>query len=279
MTLEDYSKIAIGTTTFYKKGMPNGELRAGLAEKVIKTAVDSGYKMIVVDGSPEEWFPRSIEGSGAIIHRETPGGGMGGSRRECIQYAHDLGTPVVAWMEPEKLDYVKEVIKTAQPILDGVADLVVPDRRIDSPFGPQLPSYPTSQQHEEAFGNDYWRELTGTDLDVWCGSRTWARNLSKHFLKYDGKKHFHEVDGKQIPYGDRWDSIFIPVMQAILDGKRVIGIKVDYTHPAEQTALEEGNYKDTEKRRFQLNNLAPALIHYWETNYPTSKLREMREAA
>ncbi|MCK4553273.1 hypothetical protein KAT80_03645 [Candidatus Pacearchaeota archaeon] len=278
MTLEDYSKIAIGTTTFYNKGMPNGELRAGLAEKVIKTAVDSGYKMIVVDGSPEEWFPRSIEGSGAIIHRETPGGGMGGSRRECIQYAHDLGTPVVAWMEPEKLDYVKEVIKTAIPILEGKADLVIPDARIMALQGYYLPHYPTSQRNEELYGDDCWRELTSMDLDIWRGPKTWAREETPYFLKYDGKNHFLEVNEQRVSYGDKWDSIVIPVMQMALDGKRVIGVKVNYIHPKEQTEFEEGNFQVTLKRLDQLTNLVPAFTDYWNKNYPTSKLRKIREA-
>ena len=278
MTLEDYPKIAIGTTTFYKKGMPNGGLRAGLAERVIKTAVDMGYKMVVVDGSPEEWFPRSIEESGAMIYRETPGGGIGESRRECIQYAHNLGTPVVAWMEPEKLDYVKEVIKTAIPILEGKANLVVPDARIMTPQGYRLHGYPTSQQNEELYGDDCWRELTGLDLDIWRGPRTWTRNSSKHFLNYDGKKNFLKVNGQKIPYGDKWDSIFIPVIQAILDGEKVIGVNVDYTHPKEQTKLEEGNFGATLKRLDQLTNLVPAFTDYWNKNYPTSKLRKMREA-
>lgn len=276
MKSNDYSKIAIGTTTFYKKGMPNGELRAGLAENMIKSAVDTGYNLVVVDGSPEEWFLKSIEGCGAEIHRETPGGGMGGSRRECIQYAHDLGTPVVAWMEPEKLDYVKDIIKTARPILDGVADLVVPDRRIIMSGRPRLPSYPTSQENEELYGNDCWRELTGTDLDIWCGPRTWARDSSKYFLNYDGKDHFLEVNGQKISYGDKWDSIFIPVIQSILDGEKVIGVEVDYTHPKEQTKLEEGDFESTLKRLEQLNNLVPVFTDYWKKEYPNSKLKRMR---
>ena len=277
MASTDYSKIAIGTTTWYKKGMPNGELRAGLAERTIKTAVDMGYNLVVVDGSPEDWFLRSIKNSGAIIYSETPGGGMGGSRREAIQYSHNLNTPVVAWMEPEKLPYVKELIKTARPILDGVADLVVPDRRVILSGRPRLPSYPLSQENEELYGNNCWGELTGIDLDVWCGPRTWARSSSEHFLDYNGKAHFLKINGQEVPYGDKWDSIFIPVIQAILDGKKVQGVKINYTHPEEQTKLEEGNFGVTLKRLDQLTNLVPAFTDYWKKYYPTSKLRKMRE--
>ena len=275
------SKVAIGTTTWYKKGQPNGELRAGLAERVIKTAVDMGYKIVVVDGGSDDWFLNRLEGNKVKIYQETPGGGMGGSRRECLQYAHNLNTPIVAWMEPEKVDYVKEIVKTAEPILKGKADLVVPDRRIEIKSGKYiLPYYPTSQENEELFGDDCWRELTGTDLDVWCGPRTWNRDFSDYFLQYNGKNFSYTTkDGKEIPYGDKWDSIFIPVMQAILNGEKVIGVKVDYVHPKEQTELEEGNFGATLKRLDQLNNLVPAFTDYWNKTYPNSELKKIREAA
>ena len=168
-------------------------------------------------------------------------------------------------MEPEKLDYVKEIEKTAIPILEGKADLVVPDRRIVVNEKYFLPHYPTSQQNEELFGDDCWRELTGFDLDVWCGPRTWNKETAKYFLNYNGE------------YGDKWDSIFIPVMSAILDGKKVKGVKVNYVHPKEQTAFEEGNYDYTIKRFNQLTNLIPAITDYWNKNYNNSNLREIRK--
>ncbi|MEK6833306.1 MAG: hypothetical protein AABY32_04615, partial [Nanoarchaeota archaeon] len=130
------------------------------------------------------------------------------------------------------------------------------------------------------FGDDCWRELTGTDLDVWSGPRTWRRELSDYFLDYDGMYHSYiNKENKEIFYGDNWDSIFIPVMQAILDGKKVEGIKINYTHPPEQTALEEGNYEYTIKRLDQLNNLVPAFTDYWNKNYSGSELKKIRESA
>jgi hypothetical protein len=271
------SQIAIATTTWYKKGQLNGELRAGLAERTIKKVVDSGYKMVVVDGGSEDWFLKSIEGCGAYIYPQTAKG-MGSGRREALLYAHNLNTLLVGWMEPEKLDYVKEIIKTAEPIINEKADLVVADRRIKISEKYFLPSYPTSQQNEELFGDDCWRELTGTDLDIWGGGRTWRRELSDYFLKYNGKELFYTTDdGRKVSYGDKWDPIIIPVLQAILDGKKVIGVKIDYMHPPEQTEIEEGNYEFTMKRLEQLNNLVPAFTDYWNKNYPNSELKKIRE--
>jgi len=236
-------KVAIGTTTFYREGDLNGRTRANLATITIKTAVDSGYRIIVVDGSPDDWFRKSIENCGAEIHLETQNG-MGPSRREALQYAHDSKRPIISWMEPEKLDYVKEIWKTAKPILNGKAEMVIGNRG-------NLKDYPTSQQHTEHYGNTIWRELTGLDLDMWSGMRTWKRELSDFFLDYQGE------------YGDKWDSIFIPVMDAVFDGKKVVGVKVNYKHSIEQTTAEEGNALYSAKRLVQLDNLVPALQDRW----------------
>jgi len=271
------SKIAIGTSTWYQKGQQNNEVRAKIAERTIKTAVDSGYKMVIVDGGSEDWFLKSIEGCGAEIIPQTAKG-MGAGRREVLQYIYNLNTPLIGWMEPEKEDYVKEIIKTIPPIVEGKADLVAPDRRKIISGSYIIPSYPTSQQGAEAFGNACWKELTGTNLDIWFGPRTWKRELSKYFLEYNGKNlSYLTKNGEEISYGDNWDSIFIPVMQAILDGKKIVGVNVNYTHPQSQTSFEEGNYEFTIKRLDQLNNLVPALTNYWNKNYPNSKLKEIRE--
>ena len=158
--------------------------------------------------------------------------------------AHNMGSPIVGWMEPEKEGYVSQIEKTVVPILNNEADLVVPKRK-------SLKSYPISQQYAEHFGNTIWKELTGVALDMWSGPRTWKRELSSYFLDYKGE------------YGDLWDSIFIPVMNVIYDGKGVLSVDINYTHPKEQTELEEGDSEFSIKRLNQLNNLIPALKTHW----------------
>ncbi len=77
--------------------------------------------------------------------------------------------------------------------------------------------------------------------------RKWRKELSDYFLNYNGE------------YGDKWDSIFIPVMNAIFDGKRVSGVEVEYTHPHKQTEMEEHNLTFYRKRVEQLENLMTSL--------------------
>ena len=101
-------------------------------------------------------------------------------------------------------------------------------------------------------GNLFWNKLTGHDLDMWFGPRTFRRDISAYFTAYNGE------------YGGKWDSIFIPVMDAIIGGENVKSVTVDYTHPAEQTAFEEQDLSLYWKRVKQLENLLPALETHWK---------------
>lgn len=113
-----------------------------------------------------------------------------------------------------------------------------------------MESYPLVQQYIEPLGNAFWKEVTGTDLDMWIGPRTWKKELSDYFINYDGK------------YGDKWDSIFIPVMNIIADGYKVKGVEIDYVHPKIQTEIEE-KLKDFNSRRVdQYNSLTMAILKH-----------------
>lgn len=93
--------------------------------------------------------------------------------------------------------------------------------------------------------------MTGHGLDMWSGTRTFHRDLARYFTGYDGS------------CGDRWESIFIPVMDMISDGRRVVPVEIDYVHPAEQTKLETGDPYFDKKRLEQLDVLTYALEYYW----------------
>lgn len=237
-------KVAIATTTFYNPDSQSDTVRAEIAKKLVRTATDMGYRIVIVDGGSSQELLREFEGYGGIVYQEEQKG-MGKVRRQAIREAYNTKRQIIAWTEPEKEDYIKEIMKTAVLVLEGNADLVVPRRK-------SMESYPTSQQLAEPLGNLFWEHLTGHSLDVWFGPRTWKREISDYFLKYDGK------------YGDKWDSIFIPVMDAIIQGKKVIGVEVDYIHPAKQTEIEEHDTRFDKKRVEQLDNLIKSLSLHWE---------------
>ena len=110
-----------------------------------------------------------------------------------------------------------------------------------------LSSSPPEQELAERLGNLAFEYLTGKNLDMWFGVRAMNGRVLSHFLAYRGE------------YGDRWDSIFIPVLRAIRDGLVIASVPVNYVHPTEQTREEVGDIIMLKKRIDQLMNLVPSL--------------------
>lgn len=255
MSLSDVvENTVIVTSTYYNPNLYRDQtssdfLRSRLATSLIQRAIDAGYAILVVDGysstenSPDEVL-KQFEAAGAQLYLAAEAG-IGKQRRQVILEAYKLSKPVIAWTEPEKHTFIPELWKTIEPINNGEADMVIPRRT-------SLSSYPTAQQYAEAFGNLFFKQLTGHDLDLWFGPRVWHRDITNVFLDYTGT------------YGDLWDSLHLPVLQAILEGKRVKSVDINYTHPPEQKQLEEHNVSYTKKRLAQMNNLIPAFDELWK---------------
>ena len=249
LSKEVSGKVAIATTTLYKPDSESDRIRSQLAERTARIAGEIGYEFVVVDsGSPDD-FLSELQRYGAKLYPRKPTT-MGEGRRDAIRTAYDTGKPVIAWLEPEKCNYVLELANTVVPILEGKADLVVPRRR-------SLDSYHEFQQLTEKVGNLYWRDLTGIDLDVWFGPRTWEKNLSEYFLRYAGE------------YGDEWHTIFIPLLDIIADNHKVIGVDIEYAHPKEQAEIEKHSIEFHAKRIRGLSVLTEALkSHFGKLNEP-----------
>ncbi|MEK6856853.1 MAG: hypothetical protein AABX49_02445 [Nanoarchaeota archaeon] len=239
--------VTIATSTYYRPDSDSDNIRAEIAKRTFRKAADLGYEVAVVDAGSSDGLLKEFERYGARLSLNL-NGTMGSDRRKAIEIASNNGRRLVAWTEPEKEHYVPELWKTALPIIEEKADMVIPDRR-------PLDDYPIGQQYAENLGNLVWKELTGLDLDMWCGPRTFRKELSHYFVEYDGK------------YGDKWDSIFIPVMDAVSRGEKVIGVKIDYKHPKEQTKIEERDVSFHMKRINQLDSLTKAFVEHWNQNH------------
>jgi len=232
-------KVVIATTTRYEH---LNEVRTKLALKTIDAANKNGFEIIVIDASEKSAIRDIFREQGARVYEQTVLG-MGAGRRIAIKKAVDLAGPdgSVVWMEPEKYPFVPFISSLLLHMKK--ADIIVPARK-------SLKSYPVDQQHFEWLGNYLFEKLTGKALDVWFGPRIFRCDAARFFLNYDKK------------YGDKWESIFIPILQAIKEEARVIRVEVDYTHPIEQTRAEEGNIVMFDKRRHQLNILVEAMEKY-----------------
>lgn len=236
-------RIVLVTATKYSSASIDLN-RYQCAIQTVQSAVASGIECVVIDASDDN-TRHHFSLAGARVFEEQDKG-MGAGRRQGIRAAYDTHRPVIAWAEPEKFSYVPFLPSTASPIVQGRADLVVPARV-------SLQSYPTAQAYAELLGNLVWHQITGVPLDMWFGPRTWSRESSRYFLEYDGK------------YGDLWDSLHVPVLDAIIDGRRVVSVSVDYEHPPVQKRDEENDPLFSVKRLAQLNNLVPAFMDRWSS--------------
>lgn len=243
--------VAFATTTRYPTlgqptPNPHDVVRSDLALRTICGLVGGNWRTVVVDGGSPPSFQETLRNWGAYVENEVPGT-MGAGRRQAMAAAQRLAGPdgVVGWFEPEKLGLVPLVRELIAPILRGEADLVIPRR------DPELFQryYPPVQVEAELEGNAFVAELLGFDWDLWFGPRIWGPRAIGHMLDYDGE------------YGDRWDSIFVPVIRAMADTElRIISVVVNYRHPPEQTEVERDDPKMT-GRRFedQLGSLKHAI--------------------
>lgn len=242
-------KVSIVMATRYQTNNESDWVRADLARRTVEKARNLGYEVIIVDGGSKADLLNAFESSGAILKVEPPKEGettnWGLRRRMAFQIAYERNKPVIVWTEPEKEPFISQIEKVVYPILEGKADISIPRRK-------SIASYPSIQQDIERFANAYWEKLTGLDLDIWFGPRAWKRDITNYFLDYKGD------------YGDRWEVTFVPILRAIMDGKKVADVKIDYLHPSEQTAIEEDNLDFFKKRAEQLHNVVSAVRQDWE---------------
>lgn len=263
------SKVVLTTTTFYpsKNGImaEDVKLRANLALSMFKNAQAFEHPVVVVDGGSDAGWRKEAVNLGVKLIDEIRNENhtMGKGRRQALTEAGNLNQPIICWLEPEKTDFLTfSLLMCAKPVYCSFADIIVP-RRED-----ELESYPAQQRFEELTGNLTVMELLrgyfikqGLSieesekrvpyLDQWIGPRVMNKKGLEYFLNYDGKI------GDAVH--DRWESIFVPLWQAMIEGKvNVKGAPVPYQHPREQTQLESSSPEYSLKRVQQLNVIVDA---------------------
>lgn len=218
--------VVLVTTTF----SPNADdLRFRLALDTCREAARCGYQLVIVDDSPPEEAKGLLEAAGATVFKQTEKG-MGGSRRQVLREALARGAETIVWLEPEKAPLVGLLGPCIDMVSSSGYDLVIPMRRT-------LESLPTYQQRSEYWANLLLAHVTKRyDLDLMFGPRVMSREAAELFLSYDGSA------------GDLWHILFLPVLRALAAGMNIGKVVVEYVHPPEQTAAEEGNEAMDAKR-------------------------------
>jgi len=242
MTSNIESKVAVVTITYYNPDVNVDFVRMELARDTIRKAAEMGFPVYIVDaGSPDELL-KDFESVGANV-KTINIINMAIERIAVFKEAYNSGHNIIAWMEPEKESYVDQIVKTAMPIIEENVDLVIPKRM-------SMSSYPDIQVLAECAGNKAWYEMTGHNLDYWFGPKTMNRDVASMFINYDCK------------FGTNWESIHLPVLQALYESKKVISVDVDFHYPHRQVIVEERIIEMNNKRMQQLTTLVAAGERY-----------------
>lgn len=281
--LAEARHIGIATATMYPewKPLPQGAvrsmndvsgLRGDLALKMLKSAKAKGFQIGVVDGGSSEEFRQTLQETVGITVSKEKRKGMSPSRRQAFGEVSAMdGVKVVAWTEPEKVSMVDSLLKAAQPILEGKADVVVPKRDAKA-----FATYPDYQAVWENRANEEFnRQLKdhgllpqdAEELDVWGGTRLLKNdpNVLKFFThQWELDQNDPKFDeGKMDP--ELWpNALFLPVIGTLWKDRisgnppSVISVPVDYKHPAEQTAMEQDSPAFQAKRKQQFENIIGA---------------------
>ncbi|MBS3099184.1 hypothetical protein J4462_03150 [Candidatus Pacearchaeota archaeon] len=189
--------VAIVSTTFYNDS-EEGRLRKGLAENFFRQCVEGEYQVFVVDGGTDDGdFLEELRKLGVSAFEETQHG-LGPSRREALKHASNyfdekfgrkmnvddfIRKNIVAWSEPEKVDYVRLLPRLLEEFQSTEADILVPTRK-------SLDSYPTAQQHSETFGNQRhtdhgYIDSSGKPLDTFFGPKIWNLRANPLFTAFE----------------------------------------------------------------------------------------------
>lgn len=254
-------KYAILATTTKVETGEEGVLRGELALKMFKNARELGYTVVCVDGNSIPVWKQKVRDLGIVLIDENltnyPGKHpMGRSRRQVLDAAANYKNhPLIVWLEPEKYPFIVNALAespvglAATVAYERKADVVIP-RRLDN-----LASYPLDQQLEELLANitiqsylqEYFRGKVGEEeaaqvpyFDFFSGTRIIRRDVLDRFLQYGG------VVGSDAH--DRWELLFVPPVQLLLEGKRVASVPVPYVHPEKQTMFEQGKVEYLTKR-------------------------------
>lgn len=287
------SQIAIATMTFYPKFGQEGEdakldnMRGRHALDMVRASVAQGHPIIVAEGGSSEAFKKQlseIQGVDVIDPtKEDEDTRMGGSRRAGYKYAsRKEGVKAIAWVEPEKEPLINaSFVEAAELVVKGEADIVVPHRtdRRTTGFG----SLPPAQRHyEEDYFIPMFRRIVQKfgnvrkvpDLDIPFGPKIFKNDpeILDYFLaKYAFKK---KTKHDEVVDPEKWsNTLTLPIAAALMDGKNVVSVDVDYTHPQDMTEFETGNKEFDKKRPDQLRDQMRALVEFCNYYRSGSRIR------
>lgn len=313
--LEHPESVCLASTTFMKTWKREGgdktnaeQVRGDLAIESIKMALKKGYRVVIVDGGSSEDFVNRLKEISAevkadavdeniqihdlIVEPETDRG-YSGSRRQALKRAENLreeGVKAIVMMEIEKTGITENVEKLVRPILDGSADMVVPERGIKINTSKKDPhvkeeeedfrGYPPYQAYSETWANKILDKLLVSAhlknakdpvLDLFGGTRVIKNDpeiLEDFYQKHTVVSGETKTNPKMY-----FDAAYAPIAYLLAKKRRIVSVPIEYQHPAEQTATEIDVANFDEKRDSQRNMITSEMAK--QTRYLSELMRMM----
>ena len=263
-------RVILISTTYYNS---LSDSRYLLALQTVRAARTHNVPYLIVDGSPSSDIAAALQKEGAAVIREDVQA-MGGKGkgfayrygiREAMARSSSLfpaaaGEYVICISEPEKVDIVRflpqlsAILLPAPSAAPAAPNILIPARSTGG-----FASLPSEQRHSELFANSHLRNFArqsdpplpyttqppDSPLDLLFGPVLFHASVAHYWLASTSPL---------------WDAQIAPYIEAAYSGEgRVIGVEVEYRHPAEQTGEEEGRVEWSGKRYMQLNVVVPAL--------------------
>jgi hypothetical protein len=264
-----YSDFVAFTSTFYKDDI-EWKVRSEAFFSLLDNAKRMWVQVLVGDGGSGSEFLQRVQSypNVKLIHSwkwsENIELTMGGERRYAGKKAMEFfpQAKYFLWLEPEKAELMSEgnIDAIIAPMKSSGVDMVVPSRKSKDTLPPQQKAAENRANRrasdivEESNMNTIYRfrdrysELIMEPQDIYRIPRLYLDNNPENFQNtnapYDlwfWPKAFtrESMESEFLPYHwAKWDSIITPVLQGVIDGKKVVDVPVDFSYPPDQTRLE-----------------------------------------
>ncbi len=281
------NNVAVCSTTFYPKWEDRADklseprrdnednLRGDLAIATIKTVVEKGYQLLVVDGgSPEAFRKAVLEVCGDSVNfRPQKERGLGPSRQQAFAEAGELsGVERIAFTLAERLDFAHRGLDTALAAFE--------ERNLDMMLvGRQsLDSLPDRQAESERRCHRFIDgTLTHFGILDEAEKGKWDWFSGYHFFKntpqvqavlakrygFTGNPEKYPLE-KYVNPDLYSNALYFPLVHALNSSEMSVGtMKVDYIHPKEMKDFEEsGPDINLDRRKIQRAEICISFLHY-----------------
>lgn len=272
--------IAVCIITYYPKWY-NGKLqsikhtdkiRGDLALEFIQKAQKLGHQIVISDAQSSRSFKKNLaELKGVNLKfRKHPKRSPG--KRQTFKIASKLkNVKVIVATEPEKISLLDSMEALTKPILNGIADIVTPQRE-DRLF---KKTYPTYMYQSEIEGNKIYNEYLNLynllpkdeTLDMFFGPKVFANKkevLACFMKKFNLKTGKITLPSEYFDPEEYSNTGYFPIILALKKKLKVKSVEIPFSYPAIQKRNEEADAQELfiEKRKAQRLSLILELVHF-----------------